>query len=442
MRWSRRDLGLGLLGGMVAAGPARAADPPAPAKLSTPRRASALFALTRNHIWTGVMLEGHGAYPFLIDTGATWYMVDPDLARRLRLSETGNQDLQHTAAGHVLLPIYYLRSIIVGGGVYDQNTLVVGLREDRNDITHGMVPLSDNAVTDLNFDTRQMVTTHELGPMPADYERLDLLNTHGRPNQAAYVGTPGFGRNSNRRNEDGGRALVDFGDGTHSPTAMTTRQPIIEARLDGQPVRLMIDSGEQGGIFLYPDYIRRHGLWDHYPKHLEAVDQTIGGDVKTRIVRPDELAFGRYAFKRPTMTLADPASHGELFNLADGIIGVETLRRLNFINNPGGHVIGFRPSGMFDDIWRYDRAGLSLGRVGGAIQIIDVAEGGPGWKSGLRKGDVVTGWAGADPVKDSGPYFSLLWALQGEPGAQVGVQIANGDGDRPEVVGVTLEERI
>jgi hypothetical protein len=197
-----------------------------------------------------------------------------------------------------------------------------------------------------------------------------------------------------------------------------------------------------GGIYLYPHFVRAHGLWDHYPKFLPSVDRTIGGDVKTRIVRPEQLAFGKHVFKRPVVTLADPTSNGDLYDMADGIIGVETLRRLNFIHDPSRYAIAFKPSGMFDDVWRYDRAGLAIDRVDKSMQIIDVAEGGPAWKSGLRKGDVVTGWAGAEQVKDSGPYFSLLWALQGEPGNQLGIQIANGDGGKPQVVGVTLEERI
>jgi len=116
------------------------------------------------------------------------------------------------------------------------------------------------------------------------------------------------------------------------------------------------------------------------------------------------------------------------------------MRRLNFIVDPDRRVAAFAPNKAFDDIWRYDRAGMTIGLVGKAIQITDVAEGGPAWRSGLRKDDVITGWAGGDREAGSSPYFGLLWALQGKPGTQVGVQINTGA--KTEVVGVILEDRI
>lgn len=58
----------------------------------------------------------------------------------------------------------------------------------------------------------------------------------------------------------------------------------------------------------------------------------------------------------------------------------------------------------------------------------------------MRSGAAVTGWAGADTPPGSSPYFGLLWALQGRPGTEIGIQID--DGGKPFTFGVVLEDRI
>ena len=140
------------------------------------------------------------------------------------------------------------------------------------------------------------------------------------------------------------------------------------------------------------------------------------------------------------MSLADPAGQGDAYRLADGVIGVEMMRRLNFIIDPDRRVAALKPNKAFGDIWRYDRAGLSLDLVAKSIQVVDVAEGGPAWKAGMRKGAVVTGWAGGETPAKTSPYFGLLWSLQGKPGTEIGIQVD--DGGKPFTFGVTLEDRI
>jgi hypothetical protein len=422
---SRRSLGLG------AAALATSALPGA-------GRASAFmaevpFLVTRNHIWTGVMLDDQGPYPFMIDTAATWYMVDPDVAAKVGLTDTGDKDRTHTAAGLIDRPIYHLRRIAIANRMSDNNLTIIGLRDDRNDITKGVIPISDKAVVGIDFDRRIMTVQRDLGRVPEGYQSFDLLNARGSPGEAARVGEPG-------RNRAGGAGDVEEMNATHTNHTLLTRQPIIEGQLDGRPIRLMIDTGEPDAMLIYPSYVRAHALWDHYAKTIPAVNRGLTGDVQTRIFRPERLSFGRFGFAKPIVAMADPASKGDLFHLADGVIGVEMMRRLNFIVDPDRRIAALKPSKAFDDVWRYDRAGLSLDRVGDAIQIINVVEDGPAWKSGLRKGDVVTGWAGGERLPNASPYFGLLWALQGEPGTKIGIQIDVAG--KPDVVGVTLEERL
>lgn len=427
MKPSRREMAggaLGLVGGLALPGLACASA----------FKAEVPFLVTRNHIWTGVMLDDQGPFPFLIDTGATWYFVDPDVAAKVGLKPTGEVDRVHAAVGLVDRPIYHLRRIAIANKMSDNDLVIVGLREDRNDITVGLIPMPETLVVSMNFDTRIMTVQRDLGRIGPEYEVLDLLNARGRPGDTPAVGQPGR-NNGGKLEEDGSEH-----DATHLNRKLLTRQPIISAKLDGKPIRLMLDTGEPEGLMIYPAYVREHGLWDRYEKFLPKTNRGIVGDLKTRIVRPQTLSFGKIAFDRPIISLADPAGKGDLFHLADGVIGVEVMRRLNFIVDPDRRQAAFTPSKAFGDLWRYDKAGMSIDRVGKTIQIIEVVDDGPAHKAGLRKGDVITGWAGGEPLPGASPYFGLLWALQGRPGTELGIQIDVGG--KAEVVGVTLEERI
>lgn len=395
------------------------------------QRAEIPFLVTRNHIWTGVMLDDQGPYPFLLDTGATWYFVDPDVAEKVGLKKTGQLDKVHTAAGMTNEPVYQARRIAIANKMAETNISLIALREDRNDITKGLIPLSSHAAVWFDFDAKRMIVDRDLGRIPDGYQQLELQNARGWASDTKVFDLPG------------GEVDPDNGhDATHMRRKLLTRQPIIDAKLDGQPIRLMVDTGEPGGLLIYPSYVRTHRLWDHYAKSTPSVSRALDKDVKTRIVRPERLSFGDLHFDKPIISLADPTSAGNGYGLYDGVIGVEIARRMNFIIDPIRRVAAFKPNAAFDDVWRYDRGGLSIERVGDHIEITEVAEGGPAWRSGLRKGDVVTGWAGGQQAPGASPYFSLLWALQGEPGTRLGIQIAKGDGGLPQVVAVTLEERL
>ena len=399
--------------------------------LASAARADVPFLVTRNRIWTGVMLDDQGPFAFLLDTGATWFMVDPEVAAKVHLPTSGELHKVHTLTGLTQQPVFHLRRIAIANKVSDNNVSIIGLREDRNDITVGVIPLTTNAATAFDFDANVMTVQHDRGDIPADYQRLDLLNMRGGSEDYTVTGQPG-------------RTGDDQETGRLEPTklrrTMLTRQPIVEGRLDGKAIRLMIDTGEPDGLTIFPSYVRTHGLWDRYAKFLPGTKAGLTGQTRTRIVRPERLEFGRFGFDRPIVSLADPSGQGDAYRLADGVIGVEMMRRLNFIIDPDRRVAALKPNKAFGDIWRYDRAGLSLDLVGKSIQVVDVAEDGPAWKAGMRKGAVVTGWAGGETPAKTSPYFGLLWSLQGKPGTEIGIQVD--DGGKPFTFGVVLEDRI
>ena len=154
--------------------------------------------------------------------------------------------------------------------------------------------------------------------------------------------------------------------------------------------------------------------------------------METRTVRGEKLSFGPYSFEKPLIHLSSPDSRGGMSQPADGLLGIEFLRRLNLVLDPRNKVIWFKPSKAIDDVYRYDRALMGVAPVGDAVRVVYAPPTGPAGRAGIKVGDKVTGWAG------EGGYFGLLWALQGPPGDVISIQVER-DG-KPQVIDVKLEE--
>jgi len=206
---------------------------------------------------------------------------------------------------------------------------------------------------------------------------------------------------------------------------------VIFGSIDGRQMKFIVDTGASDSVFLFPHMVRELGLWNKYPKFRPGRANTLGATVETREVLADNISFGSLTFKKPFVTLADPQSQGKIYDEADGLLGMELLRRINFILDGDNRAFWIKPNAALNDVYRYDRAGVWISNEGGELRVTGLSHG-PAAEAGLRMGDKVTGWGG------QGGYFGLMWALQGAPGAVVSIQVER-DG-KPEVIGVKLEE--
>jgi clan AA aspartic protease (TIGR02281 family) len=66
-------------------------------------------------------IDGRAQGQFLLDTGASYCVIAPDLARELSLLPTGRYATVATANGSVRAPIVLVRSLDLGGGVHAQD---------------------------------------------------------------------------------------------------------------------------------------------------------------------------------------------------------------------------------------------------------------------------------------------------------------------------------
>ncbi len=407
MIFSRREFG-GLAASSLALvpGAAGAAD----------SRTQIPFRVTRNQPWTAVSLNGKDPLAFLIDTGSNTFGISAKVARDLKLTRIGSAQLQ-SAIGRRMVDYYEAREVSLGGGaVRERNVQMGAFLPDDKDLISGILPVAKWAIMGLDFDLQQLTIATRLDEAgaPEGYETLETTT------QGESFGT------TNRL----GNLATD-----PSHVADLDQRPVITGQLDGEAVRLLVDTGANTMLFLYPDYVKSRGLWDHYPRHLESGIVTAAGDAETRIVRAEKLRIGRYAFTTPIVEMGNPAdATRDGSKPVDGIIGMEVLRRLNFLHHPTRRRFYFRPSKAIMDVYRQDRAGMHADLADEAIRVTWLDPEGPAAKAGLRLGDKVTGWRGTDG------YYGLMWALRGPAGSRIDVQLDR-DG-KPEIITVVLEDRI
>ncbi len=400
MRISRR--GVLAATGLLAPGRAQAAD----------EGVSYPFVLTRNMAWAAAQLnDKNPPLPFMIDTGSSGFAVLQSKAEALGLYRLDRTTAQ-AAAGRTSVVIY--EADIVLGGVVRENKLPIAGFKTIGPKVEGLIPLARFRVMGMDFDRHEVLITSR---MPKDLEGYQPLGLDA--GRAADGSVDPLGAYSN---DDNNQLIKDH-------------RPVIEAEFDGERVKLMVDSGSSDGLFLFPDYVKRKGLWDHYGKALSEQGETLARTVTTRLVRAQSLKIGKLVFANPIVSLGNPADSDQSGSPAQaGLIGMEFLRRLNFISDPQRRRLWIKPNGAIGDGYRYDRAGADVEWVGGVARVVMLAPGAPADRAGLKLGDKVSGWRGRDGIE------GLSWALKGAPGSTVEIQVERGGA--AQMVTVVLEERV
>ncbi len=357
------------------------------------------FRMTQNRVWLAVKVNDKGPFAFLVDTAARDYMIDQKLAASLKLTG-GESSMALTPGqaggiptkaarlkgpvGNSDLPVFQVNSITIAGAFQDRDAVLVGQPPGRFDLAQGVVPSGRVAVLDMNFDRGLARVATAVRANPRGYDRVPILKKN--PIQWSHR---------------------LYGD-----------RPLVYAKLNGKDVRVLFDTGIADGLFLSPGYVKREKLWDAFPKFQPGRTWTTFGRVPTtRTVIGKSFRVGNIHFENVPMVLGDPADAGDTTNEADVLVGVEVLRRMNFVYDIDRQHVLVQPSGAHDDFWRVDRSGLELVAVGDFVHVASVQKGSPAEAADFRPGDAVKGWIG------EGGYFGILWALQDEPGRSIHFQL-------------------
>jgi predicted aspartyl protease len=375
MQSSRREALAGLSTLLVGAGIANVARAAGATEAVVP------FELTYNQAWTAVKVEDHGWYKFLIDTGARTFCLDDKIAQSIGLQRRSSNEVMG-AVGSTHLNSYIARDINITNVVHDANVAILGLKYGTGDAMQGLIPAGLLGSVRFDFVQKRLHLSQGSLDKPEGFQALTWLGSHDDRLASPY--------------------------------------PKIQAMLDGRPLTLTIDTGSQSGLYLFGDYVSRAGIWDKYGKGDDVVMMGVAGAGRSRYVRAKSFELGGIAFDAPRVALESPEEKMGVDRGADGLLGLEMLRRLDLAIEPAGSRVFLRPNVQFNDVERRNRAGLEVRMVGGKATAVAVAEGGPAWKAGVRRGDLVVGYAGGDAS-----VAGLNWKLEGPAGDPIAMVISH-----------------
>ncbi|HWE47552.1 MAG TPA: aspartyl protease family protein [Caulobacteraceae bacterium] len=355
------------------------------------------FELTHDRIWTIVKFNGHGWYKLIIDTGADKFSLDEKICKEIGLTRRSSEEMVG-ATGAQYMNTYLAQTVSIANVVSDPNALVIGLIRPLDDGLQGLLPgaLLDNVLFD--FVQKRMHLSHS---KPAGLQGFTVV-------PYVEVGTASNGSMDHVR--------------------QTSAYPYVRAELDGRPLTLRVDTGTPDGAYLNASYVDRAGLWDKYKGGRDTKAAGVGNHVSAaRSVKAESLKLGDIVFPSPRVTLQDPKDKGQGdFDLRgdvqeDGLLGIESLRRLDLAIVPTEGRLYIRKNAMFDDVQRINRAGLLVRSVNDKPTAVWVYQGGPAWVAGVREGDLIVGYAGGD-----GTMAGLDWKLSGPPGDEIDLEYSRG----------------
>jgi hypothetical protein len=320
------------------------------------------FEFNLNKPYLRARINDAGPYWFLLDNGASFNVVDAARAKELGIALSGGSEERGAGEGTI--------TSTVGAGV---SLRLPGLELLKQNVT--VIPLSsaispsEGRMVDglLGYDFfKQFV-------VEIDYAR-QRINIYD-PQIYNYAGQ--------------GQSIPLVIDREHAFISTTLVLP----RGRRIPGKFMIDTGWRSALTLNAPFVETQKLIAILPKSVEAVTGWgVGGPTIDTVGRVESLQLGRYTLKNFVANFSK-AKGGVLAESGfTGIIGGEILRRFKVIFDYPHHRMILEPNAHFADPFGFDMSGLFIRAEGQdfkTFKVYGVIKNSPGFKSGLREGDVI-----------------------------------------------------
>ena len=343
--------------------------------------------IVNNHIYlSDVMLDGHGPYTFVLDSGGD-YIVTPEVAAALQAKSSGGMQLQGVGNATEGASFAHIDSIAIGNAVVrNQYTLVLPIATGFG-VAEG---LKIDGMVGYQFLARFLTTI--------DYANSKL--TLAMPT-AAPASAPGAA------------AIPFYVDGSI---------PRISVGVDGVTTSAEVDTGNRAGLELSSPFLATHPVIAALAKTPPGVvGFGVGGPAYARLGRVPTLQIGPYAIANSvaSFTYQTKGAFADPFNPAS--IGSAIWRRFDVTFDYAHQQLLLAKNANFDTPFSYDRSGLFLIDANGAYTVLSVFTGSPAAAAGLAKGDVIVGINGAPASTAS--LAALRTLLVGPAGTVVHLHI-------------------
>jgi hypothetical protein len=309
------------------------------------------------------MIDGHGPYHFVLDTGAGITVITPELAARLGLSG-GGSGRATGSGGTVAVRTLALADVRVG-------------KAEVHDVATAVIPLP----LDLTYQ--------------GDYGRIDGVIGYSFLSHFAVT----IDIKANRVTLSP-PALYRPPPGASSvPADLRDDTPVVEAQVDGITGFFKLDTGDSGGMTIASPFAAAHRSRLRYSEAQPSLLEGVGGIEHAIDVRVSSFTLGgsKFANVVATLSLATSGMFGSGTKQA-GTVGKDILRCFIFtVDYVRRHVYFTARSDLVSNE-PYRAPGMMPSRqADGTFRILAVIPDSPAFVAGLRKGDVLVAVNG-DPL--------------------------------------------
>lgn len=356
--------------------------------------------LINNHIFGDAMVDGHGPYQFVFDTGGV-NLITPTVTKQLGLTSEGN--IEGSGSG----------AATVTSGVTKVNDLTIGKASIQNKV-FVVFPLEN-------------------------------LKPSGGMDMPGMVGYETFRRFVTRIDYAGGKlTLIDpkYFDpkdaGTPVKMAFRDNDIVAPGSFDGIAGDFVIDTGSGGTIDLNTPFVEKNNLRAKYPNAVYAIGgYGVGGASYEYIAHGGELKIGDVSIANPVTGLSTDTKGAMANPTNSGNIGSAALKRFIVTFDYGHNVMYLKPSPRhIDDLDTYDRAGMWVNLDAEGFKVINVDKGAPADVAGLKANDIIVSVDGK-PVKDITLPEMRYRQRNGRPGSVMRLTLKDG-----RTVSITLRDLI
>jgi hypothetical protein len=342
--------------------------------------------IVNNHVYLSVLLDGHGPYTFVLDSGGD-YIVTPEVAAALQAKSSGGIQLQGVGTATEAATFTHVNSIAIGNAVVrNQYSLVLPIATGFG-VAEG---LKIDGMVGYQLLARFLTT-------------IDYLNSK------LTLAMPGTGPAV----LPGASAVGFYISGTI---------PRIPITVDGVTTTAEVDTGNRAGLELSSPFLAAHPAIAALAKTPPGVvGFGVGGPAYAKLGRIPTLQIGPYTINNSiaSLTYQSGGAFADPFTPAN--IGGAIWRRFDLTFDYAHSQLLLARNANFDTPFSYDRSGLFLISTNGAYTVLSVLAGTPAAAAGLAKGDVILSIDGTPATSTS--LAGLRTVLSGSPGSVVRLHI-------------------
>src|ERR1700730_7902430 len=336
---------LGLLFAYIAA-------PMCPAAAATQfQSATVPFSFEDNRIFVQCRINGQGPYAFVVDTGAGDLTIDRALAHRLdlrgkqagTLGGAGSPRVPYSTASIASLAVGTARASNQQATILDLSPIREGIGLRRLDGIIGYSMLRHYAV-EVDMDRHVLTLSRERLALPPD---------------AVSV-----------------------------PFTLDSGFVFVQARIQDQPGRILIDTGDRSSLTLFGPFAKQHDMYGRFGGVRDVLTGFgIGGPVYGDVFALPQ--FDILGARLTGITTRASRQSGGAFTskIAAGSIGGGGLRRVDIVYEYPHTTLRVWKSADFAVHDGYDRTGLWISTRGDHAYVAGLLPSGPASRAGLRQGD-------------------------------------------------------